>query len=30
MLTLIIFGTAWLLRLGFERLARDAPPREEP
>ena len=29
MLTLIIFGTAWLLRLGFERLARDAPPREE-
>ena len=30
MLTLIIFGTAWLLRLGFERLARNAPPREEP
>ena len=30
MLTLIIFGTAWLLRLGFERLAGDAPPREEP
>ena len=29
MLTLIIFGTAWLLRLGFERLAGDAPPREE-
>ena len=29
MLTLIIFGTAWLLRLGFERLAGDAPSREE-
>ena len=29
MLTVIIFGTAWLLRLGFERLAGDAPPREE-
>ena len=29
MLVLIIFGTGWLLRLGFERLTADTAPREE-
>ncbi|HCK90101.1 MAG TPA: hypothetical protein DHW54_02890 [Gemmatimonadetes bacterium] len=29
MLVLIIFGTGWLLRLGFERLTADTPGQEE-